>query len=277
MHVFKIDGDFSSVEVYVEDLFAAGATGLEEKPGQVWAYFPAPCQLELPGEWAELPETDWLSQWKKGLFPVHCGTVVILAPWHPWVLGTPIFIEPGMGFGTGHHATTKMAVTELARRELSGRLVLDLGTGSGILALTAAKLGAQALGLDIDPAAIKEAQKNSEINQVRADFHLGSLEAGMGPFDLIVANLYAELHASLAPLYRKSLSPGGELILTGILSEREALVTKALQSEGFSPPARISEGEWVLLTTRSPGSNEFPSLGGVPEGRGGSEPGTTVR
>lgn len=250
MHVFKILGDFSANEIYVEDLFAAGATGLEEKPGQVWAYFPAPCDLGLPGDWAELPETDWLSEWKKGLFPVHCGPVVILAPWHPWVLGTPIFIEPGMGFGTGHHATTKMAVSELAGRELGGRRVLDLGTGSGILALTAAKRGAQVLGLDIDPAALKEAQKNAEINQVQVDFQLGSLEAGMGPFDLIVANLYAELHASFAPLYRQSLSPNSELILTGILAEREALVREALEAQGFKEPTRTSAGEWVLLSTR---------------------------
>lgn len=251
MHVFKIPGDFTANEIYFEDLFMAGATGLEEKPGQVWAYFPAPCALDLPGAWAELPETDWLSEWKKGLFPVHCGPVVILAPWHPWVLGTPIFIEPGMGFGTGHHATTKMAVTELAGRELGGRKVLDLGTGSGILALTAAKRGAQVLGLDIDPAAIKEAQKNAEINQVQVDFQLSSLEAGVGPFDLIVANLYAELHASFASLYRQCLSHNGELILTGILTEREALVTEALGAQGFKEPTRTSEGEWVLLTTRA--------------------------
>lgn len=158
-------------------------------------------------------------------------------------------IEPGMAFGTGHHETTRLALSALARHLRPGERVLDLGTGSGILAIAAAKLGGKALGVDIDETVLPQAEENARRNGVGVRFLPGSLEEALphGPFDLLVANLFAELHRELALLYPKALAPGGRLLLTGILAEKASLVKEAMAREGFSLLEEEREGEWVLL------------------------------
>ncbi|MCS7069570.1 MAG: 50S ribosomal protein L11 methyltransferase [Meiothermus sp.] len=249
MHVFRLRGDFETLDVYSATLFELGARGLEEKPGEVWAYFPERLELPFPGEWVELPDTDWLEAYKRDLQPVVAGPFVVLAPWHEWSGEEKrILLEPGMAFGTGHHETTRMALEALAVRTEPEMRVLDLGTGSGILAIGAALLGAEAVGLDIDPAVIPQAIENARLNRVSARFELGSLEDATGPFDLVVANLYAELHAYFAGAYREKFGICGTLILTGILLERERLVRQALEAHAFELLQRRQEGEWVCLT-----------------------------
>jgi len=249
MHVFRLRGDFQTLDLYTAFLFEQGARGLEEKPGEVWAYFPERVELPLPGEWLELPDTDWLEAYRRDLKPVRAGPFVVLAPWHEWEgQEKRIVIEPGMAFGTGHHETTRMALETLAQRTEPGMRVLDLGTGSGILAIGAALLGAQALGIDIDPTVIPQAVENARYNQVEASFKLGSLDDIEGPFDLVVANLFAELHAYFAQKYRELFGVCGTLILSGILAEREPIVRSALEANGFELLSRRQEGEWVCLT-----------------------------
>lgn len=271
MHVFRLRGNFETLDIYSAALFELGARGLEEKPGEVWAYFPERIELPFPGEWQELPDTDWLEAYKRDLQPVRAGPFVVLAPWHTWEgPEKPIVIEPGMAFGTGHHETTRMALETLAERVEPGMRVLDLGTGSGILAIGAALLGAEALGIDIDPAVIPQAIENARRNQVKVQFQVGSLDEAydplaetapqappaqpaptplvQGPFDLVVANLYAELHTYFAQKYRELFGICGTLILTGILAEREGIVTSALEAAGFGLLARRQESEWVCLT-----------------------------
>ncbi len=249
MHVFRLRGNFETLDIYSAALFELGARGLEEKPGEVWAYFPERIELPFPGEWQELPDTDWLEAYKRDLQPVRAGPFVVLAPWHTWEGPEKrIVIEPGMAFGTGHHETTRMALETLAERVEPGMRVLDLGTGSGILAIGAALLGAEALGIDIDPAVIPQATENARRNQVKVQFQVGSLDDIAGPFDLVVANLYAELHAYFAQKYRGLFGVCGTLILTGILAEREGIVTSALEAAGFGLLARRQESEWVCLT-----------------------------
>ncbi len=249
MHVFRLQGNFETLDIYSAALFELGARGLEEKPGEVWAYFPERLELPFPGEWLELPDTDWLEAYKRDLKPARAGPFVVLAPWHAWEGPEKrIVIEPGMAFGTGHHETTRMALETLAQRVEPGMRVLDLGTGSGILAIGAALLGAEALGVDIDPAVIPQASENARQNQVQVSLQLGSLEDVEGPFDLVVANLYAELHAYFAPRYRELFGVCGTLILTGILAERESIVRSALEAGGFALLTRRQEGEWVCLT-----------------------------
>ncbi|WP_018466313.1 50S ribosomal protein L11 methyltransferase [Calidithermus timidus] len=248
MHVFRLKGDFDTLDAYAPLLFDFGARGLEEKTGEVWAYFPERLELPLPGEWLELPDTDWLEAWRRDLKPVKAGPFVVLAPWHEWMgKEQRIVLEPGMAFGTGHHETTRLALEALAERVQPGMRVLDLGTGSGILAIAAAKLGAEAEGVDIDAAVIPHALENARINGVNPRLAEGTLESLSGPYALVVANLYAELHGWLAPGYARVLEPGGRLILTGILAEREPMVRKALEAEGFALEQRRQEGEWVLL------------------------------
>jgi ribosomal protein L11 methyltransferase len=248
VHVFCLKGDFATLDAYTPLLFELGARGLEEKPGEVWAYFPQRLELPLPGEWLELPDTDWLEAWRRDLKPVKAGPFVVLAPWHGWTGDElRIVLEPGMAFGTGHHETTRMALEALGERVGPGMRVLDLGTGSGILAIAAAKLGAEAEGVDIDAAVIPQALENARVNGVSPRLAEGTLESVAGPYALVVANLYAELHARLASGYAKVLEPGGTLILTGILAERETPVREALEAEGFALQRRRQEGEWVLL------------------------------
>jgi len=248
MQVFRLKGDFRSLDPVLPLLFDHGARGLEEREGEVWAYFPERVGLPLEGEWLSLPHEDWLSAWKRDLSPVEAGPFLVLAPWHKPRPGLiPIFIEPGMAFGTGHHETTRLALRALGRCVRKGMRVLDLGTGSGILAIAAAKLGARALGVDIDPAVLPLARENARRNGVEVEFLEGSLEASeaRAPFDLIVANLFAELHQALLPGYRAQLAPGGGLLLTGILHSKGAGVEEALRGAGFSFQAE-KEGEWVL-------------------------------
>ena len=249
VHVFRLKGDFETLDAYSPLLFDLGARGLEERPGEVWAYFPQRTELPLPGEWAELPDTDWLEAWRRDLKPVVAGPFVVVAPWHEWNGEEKrIVLEPGMAFGTGHHETTRMALETLAKRVEPDMRVLDLGTGSGILAIGAAMLGADVVGVDIDEAVIPLAQENAAVNGVNPQFFVGSLTDAKGPFDVVVANLYAELHAYFAPQYREAFGICGTLILTGILSQREELVRQAIESHSFGLLERRQEGEWLCLT-----------------------------
>lgn len=241
------------------------------------AYFEAPTDLPAEvadGEWREEADQDWMAEFKRTLRPVRAGGVTIVAPWlRGEVEGgqLPLVIEPGMAFGTGHHATTRLAVEALSALGLetrgpggTGARVLDVGTGSGVLAIAAALLGARfAFGVDIDPITIPIARENAQINgvdagQVRFEEGTLGLDAltfpgeGVEAYDVVVANLYAELHDLLAGEYLAHLLPGGPLVLTGILTVKLPLVREALAREGFVDVVETQDGEWALVTARAP-------------------------
>ncbi|GAA5335744.1 MULTISPECIES: 50S ribosomal protein L11 methyltransferase [Thermus] len=253
MWVYRLKGTPWELDPILPELFDRGARGLEEREGEVLAYFPAPLDLPYGGVWEEVPDEDWLSAWRRDLKPALAPPFVVLAPWHTWEgPEIPLVIEPGMAFGTGHHETTRLALMALARHLRPREKVLDLGTGSGILAIAAAKLGGEALGVDIDPSVLPQAEANARQNRVAVRFLEGSLTEALpfGPFDLVVANLFAELHQAFAPQYRAALAPGGRLLATGILREKAPMVREALVGAGFAPLEEVGEGEWVLLAYR---------------------------
>ncbi|WP_027480734.1 50S ribosomal protein L11 methyltransferase [Deinococcus pimensis] len=286
MWIFSMPGTLDSREADLETLWDAGATGLEERAGLVRAYFSERADLPLDGEWAEEPEQDWQEQFKRDLKPVPAGRFTIVAPWQTAEVAagsTPLVIEVGMAFGTGHHATTRMAVEALSELDMSAvgpvvegrRLarVLDVGTGSGVLALAASMLGAGlAVGVDIDPITIPAAFENARMNGFTDSgtgvvtnpetggkllFAEGTIddallsEIGATAYDVVVANLYAELHDVLVGQYRDVITDGGHVVLTGILTDRLPIVLAALEREGFSD-ARVREsGEWALVTARA--------------------------
>ena len=189
-----------------------------------------------------LPEEQWRDAWKKHFKPLKIGRRVVVRP--TWSADKPaegeatIWLDPGMAFGTGHHPTTRMCIEQIERTMTPGARVLDVGCGSGILSIAAARLGAsEVFGLDIDPAAVGVAEENGRKNGVesRLTFAAGSLpspKAGPRSFDLTVANISAKVVSAIASGLVASLKPGGVLIASGVLVENGDRIQRALSDAG---------------------------------------------
>lgn len=197
--------------------------------------------------WTEEPEQDWNEGWKVHFQPIHVSErLVVAAPWHE-VPGA-LVIEPGNAFGTGEHRTTRSCLQAVDRYAVPGGRCLDVGCGSGILALAAAKLGMQAYGIDTDPDAVTAALAAAALNGLDVPFDGRPLAEVEGPWDLVVANLYAEVIAALAPELRRLAS--GHLAFAGILSDRAYLVEVAM--EGLELVERDDGEGWTALVYRVP-------------------------
>jgi ribosomal protein L11 methyltransferase len=208
-------------------------------------------------------ETDWAEAWK-AYFPVmRIGRRLVIRPTWRRHRRRPddvvLALDPGMAFGTGLHPTTRLclaAVEVLADGDgLAGARVLDVGCGSGILAIAALRLGAAtALGVDTDPIAIEATLANGARNALRRRLRAreGSVPTGEPPFDVVLANLIAGVLVQLAPALRDELRPGGVLLASGIFSDREAEVRAAFEAAGLVVGARTTEGDWVALEARRP-------------------------
>jgi ribosomal protein L11 methyltransferase len=169
-------------------------------------------------------------------------------------------LDPGMAFGTGLHPTTRLCLAALESISDDGRIdrarILDVGCGSGILAIAAVKLGAtDALGVDTDPIAIEStlanARRNRLVRRIRA--RIGSLPSGEPPFDVVLANLIAGVLVPLAGALHDELRPGGTLLASGIFIDREGEVRSAFEAVGLVMTDRTDEGDWVALTAVRPG------------------------
>ncbi len=260
MWVYSVPGTLDDEGANWDVLWAAGATGLEQRGGVVRAYFEDELELPIGGEWSQEREQDWQKVWKQDLQPVTAGQLTVVPPWlreevPPGQI--PLVIEVGMAFGTGHHATTQLALEALQEVAPTGKTVLDVGSGSGVLALGASLLGAAlAVGVDSDPVTLPAARENAALNGLSGGETLTFLEGtladarelyGEAAFGVVVANLYAELHDTLMEQYNDVLRAGGTLILTGILTEKLPLVLAALEREGFRGPQIRTRGEWALV------------------------------
>lgn len=206
--------------------------------------------VEQAPEWADVVEQDWETAWQTGFEPLTFGSLVVAPPWS--ARPGDLIIEPGQGFGTGQHPTTRAALAALVALVEGGapgangplRTALDVGCGSGILALAAAKLGLEASGIDNDPVAVRDADAQAALNGLSLPFSTTPVEALTEPADIVLANLFAEVLAALRePLVRLT---GRHLILAGILVEREHTVRAAF--DPLLPLAeRVVDGEWVCL------------------------------
>jgi ribosomal protein L11 methyltransferase len=212
----------------------------------------------------EVDDEDWARRSQEHLSPIAIGRVLVLPD--PLVSGFPVaqaspnpplvsvIIRPSMGFGTGHHATTRLCLLALQTADLHGAFVLDVGTGSGILAIAAARLGAaRILGLDNDSDAIQSANENLALNQGAENvaFQVADLlTVALPPADLIVANLTGTLLARTAVALVGALSPGGLLIVSGILADEEEMVARAFS--GVATTDRRQEDEWRCLVMTKP-------------------------
>jgi ribosomal protein L11 methyltransferase len=208
-------------------------------------------------------ESDWASAWKDHFPILRVGKRLVIRPsWrrhHRRPDDVVLTLDPGMAFGTGLHPTTRLclaAVEDLAGQgRLTGARVLDVGCGSGILAIAAVKLGGtSALGVDTDPIAIEATLANARRNRIgsRVRASLGSLPSGVAPFDVVLANLIAGLLVPLAPALRDELGPAGRLLASGIFIDREGDVRDAFGAAGLDILDRTSEGDWVALVAVRP-------------------------
>ena len=216
-------------------------------------------------EVAVVQEEDWAEAWKRHFPVLRAGRRLVIRPtWRQYRRRqgeVVVALDPGMAFGTGLHPSTRLCLAGLERLSddglLAGRRVLDVGCGSGILGLAAARLGAvSVLGVDTDPLAVEATTANARRNRlgrvVRA--RLGSLPVGEAPFDLVVANLIAsllvrlaaELHAATCAAAGR-VGSGGRLLAGGIFSDREPEVRRALLAAGFRVAQRAQDGDWVAL------------------------------
>lgn len=203
-------------------------------------------------------EQDWAENWKKYYKPFRAGEHLVIKPsWEPYEAQAGdlvLELDPGMAFGTGTHETTFMCMQQLERYVTPGCRAIDVGCGSGILALAAAKLGAgDVLAIDLDELAVKVAAENTQKNGL-ADVvrvaHGDLLERREEQADVIVANIIADVICYLCGPAKKHLLPGGVFICSGIIKEREEDVQRALSSAGYAVVSRLEKGEWVCLAAR---------------------------
>lgn len=244
-------GEGVEYELLLAALWNAGALGVWERGDRLIAWYPE-CRRNVPpgGQWEPEPDRDWLAEWKAGLGPVRIGRLTLTPSWHP--AGQPgtchIVLDPGMAFGSGHHATTRLCLTALERSDLTGRRVLDVGTGSGVLALAAARLGAhEVVAVDVDPDAVAVAARNAARNELPLDLRVGSLDvvSKAPPFDVVVANLSSDLVLDLAADFLAVTVPGGLVTVSGIGVERIGMV---LREFGAGLMNVDMEDEWAALT-----------------------------
>ncbi len=203
----------------------------------------------------QVAEADWAEAWKAHFHVLHIGQRIVVRPsWQPYSAQAGevvIELDPGMAFGTGLHPTTQMCLLALEEHVRAGLRVLDLGCGSGILAIGATKLGAASvLAVDNDPQAVVIARENGQRNGLagRIEWIEGSLAQVEGHFELVVVNILARvivemLEAGLA----ERLAPAGRLILAGLIEEQENEVTAALQRAGLQVCARRQIDDWIGL------------------------------
>jgi len=200
----------------------------------------------------EVPDRDWLAEWKKSWHPVEVGRFVIAPPWiDPLATASgsvPIRINPGMAFGTGTHETTRLCLKAI-EKYFRGGSFLDIGTGTGILAIAAAKMfpDARIEASDTDADAIAIAKENAELNEVadRIDFQVGSVNEQTSSADLVCANLTAPVIVELLPLLLGITC--GRLVLSGILDSQIDLVESCLFELGANSIDTDQDGEWVAL------------------------------
>lgn len=218
--------------------------------------------LEGAGEWGRLEcalsgvrEEDWANAWKQYYAPVRVGERLVVCPsWEEYASqpgDTVVRLDPGMAFGTGTHDSTRMCLQLLEQHLPPRARVLDLGCGSGILSVAALLLGADsAIGVDIDEVAVRVAAENAGLNGVgdKASFFCGSLADKVeGRFDLIFANIVADVILAFLPDVERLLAPGGVFITSGIIDTREADIQAGLAQAGILVHHRLESGGWVGL------------------------------
>ena len=212
-----------------------------------------------PAEFTLLDSIDWTTEWRKNYQPIPVGdSFIIMPPWgdNPEPNRTPIFIDPGIAFGTGQHETTRLCIDQLEKQLQPGMRLLDIGAGSAILSIAANHLGAEHVtAVEIDADAIGSAEENLKLNQISSGIDLiqGSLKKVQGQtWDLVVANILAVILIELIQYegLLKTVKRGGRIIFSGIIDQQQRMFIESIDQTNYEIEEITAEGEWICITVR---------------------------
>ena len=217
---------------------------------------------------SETEDKDWINNWKTYFKQFYVDDILIIPSWEEVKEEDRdkmiIHIDPGTAFGTGMHETTQLCIRQLKKYVTPETELLDVGTGSGILSIIALKLGAKhAVGTDLDPCAIDATHENMKANGIREDQYevmIGNIiddkevqdKAGYEKYDIVAANILADVLVPLTPVILHQLKKGGIYITSGIIDDKEETVTEAVRAAGMEVLEVHHQGEWVSVTARKP-------------------------
>ncbi len=214
----------------------------------------------------ETEDIDWINNWKQYFKQFYVDDILIIPSWEEVKEEDKdrmiIHIDPGTAFGTGMHETTQLCIRQLKKHVTPDTVLLDVGTGSGILSIIALKLGAKfAVGTDLDPCAVPAVEENKEVNNIPTeDFEMmiGNIiddkevqnHVGYEKYDIVVANILADVLVPLTPVIVNQMKPGGIYITSGIIDMKEEVVVEAVKAAGLEILEVTYQGEWVSVTAR---------------------------
>lgn len=216
------------------------------------------CNIDCVMEMSDMSEENWAEQWKKYYKPVRVGKrLVVLPPWEHYDFkedDVAVVMDPGMAFGTGTHETTRLCLSMLEKHLKKGEKVLDVGTGSGILAIAALKLGASFVyAYDIDPVAVRVAKDNLRANKVedravcgQSDL-LANVDRLAAPFSFVTANIVADILIRMAPDIGRYMTKGARFVASGIIEARKPDVITAMEAGGLNLIDSGDENGWTVL------------------------------
>lgn len=215
---------------------------------------------------SQTEDKDWINNWKEFFHQFYVDDILIIPSWEEMKPEDAdkmvIHIDPGTAFGTGMHETTQLCMRQLKKYVTLETELLDVGTGSGILSIVALKLGAKhAIGTDLDPCAISATKENLEVNQIpegSMDVMIGNIiddrkvqeQVGFEKYDIVVANILADVLVPLTPVIIHQMRKGGIYITSGIIDEKKETVVEAVKSAGLEVVEVTRQGEWVSVTAR---------------------------
>ncbi|MCQ2508986.1 MAG: 50S ribosomal protein L11 methyltransferase [Lachnospiraceae bacterium] len=215
---------------------------------------------------SETEDKDWINNWKQYFKQFYVDDILIIPSWEEVKEEDKdkliIHIDPGTAFGTGMHETTQLCIRQLRKHVKPGDEILDVGTGSGILSILALKFGAgHALGTDLDPCAVPAVEENKEVNDIPKeafDMLIGNIiddkavqdRAGYEKYDIVAANILADVLIPLTPVIVNQMKPGAVYITSGILDVKEEVVKEAVEAAGLKVLEITHQGEWVSITAQ---------------------------